>query len=614
MGATAVLNIGSAAGGNIKFVSGQTLTITNGATINLVATNAGSNTFTAGTQAMPNITINAGTGTTYAAQDNMTSATKCILTITQGTFNLNNQTWAVAQVVSSNTNTRGITMGTGTFTMSSTNGGAQWNLATSTNMTFSGASGTITITATSGFGFLGGGLTYGTVNWQAFAAWSSTAPYWITGANTFGTLAIVMQSGAVSGWLYINGNQTVSGTLTMSGLSLTSRLTIQNGSLTGTTTTLYNPGTQTTLTAATVTCTYLNLADIKGAGAGSWNLSAITGNSGDCGNNSSITFTTPANQYWVPSGGTSTGSMSAVTRWATSSGGTAGTGRSPLPQDTAYFDANSIDAGSRTITQDKASLGAVIWTGATNTPAWTRTTTYQQYGSVTTISGMTNSGTVTVLLAGRGSTTLTTGTQSYTNPHTVDCGTGTVTQGDNFAMSGNQFTMNSGTWSGASTYTMSIVGFTFNGGTFSPSATTTMSGGFLMAGGTLTQTQTFTGGTTFQITGGTYTMNQANTFSSTMNFRSGTLAGAYTLTGTTITFGVNTNGALTTTAATISGTTITLNGTSSTFNVGTVTGTGAMTVTAGTWNIADGKSITYNNGAISAAASSGGGGGSFTFS
>jgi len=34
--------------------------------------------------------------------------------------------------------------------------------------------------------------------------------------------------------------------------------------------------------------------------------------------------------------------------------------RVPLPQDTCYFDANSFDSGSQTVTQNMARIGGVI--------------------------------------------------------------------------------------------------------------------------------------------------------------------------------------------------------------------------------------------------------------
>jgi len=268
----------------------------------------------------------------------------------------------------------------------------------------------------------------------------STGILTISGANTFTNLTLGSGTNTSSQFIF-SANQTITGTLTGNGNSVVNRAYYRSSVR----------GTARTLTAATVTMTNIDLQDITGAGAGSWDLSAISGGSGDCGGNSSITFTTPANQYWVPTAGTSTGSESQPTRWATSSGGTAGTGRSPLPQDTAYFDANSIDAGSRTITQDKPRIGAHIWTGATNTPAWAKTTTCAVFGEITMINAMTQSGTAAYTFEGRSSNTLTAGSTTWTNPITIDCvnSVGTLVFGDNI-VSSSTFTPTSGTASAAS--------------------------------------------------------------------------------------------------------------------------------------------------------------------
>ncbi|MCE5324959.1 MAG: GDSL-type esterase/lipase family protein, partial [Planctomycetaceae bacterium] len=95
-----------------------------------------------------------------------------------------------------------------------------------------------------------------------------------------------------------------------------------------------------------------------------WNLSAITGGSGDCGTNSRITFTAPmdcycvySSQYWIT-----------ADNWKTTSGG-ATPARMPLPQDTVYLDGASFDTPGRTFTANGPRLGKNInLTGITNGP------------------------------------------------------------------------------------------------------------------------------------------------------------------------------------------------------------------------------------------------------
>lgn len=258
----------------------------------------------------------------------------------------------------------------------------------------------------------------------------------INGAFTFYNLTFTGSSTKTDDLAFAS-NVTVSNAFTVNGNSVINRVLISSSVI----------GTSRTLTVATVSFTNVDLRDITGAGAGSWNLSAITGLSGDCGGNSGITFTSPATSYWVPSAGTSTGSMSAVTRWASATGGTAGTGRAPLPQDTSIFDANSIDAGSRTITQDMARIGNVDWTGATNTPTWTTSTTCTCFGSITLISGMTlTASTQAYTFMGRGTHTITSAGKTWAKSFTVVAVGGTYTLQDNLTSGAtNTITLTAGT-------------------------------------------------------------------------------------------------------------------------------------------------------------------------
>lgn len=567
-GSGAQINIGDGTAGAFTIVSGMTYTPNGASLLKFVSTTTGNN-ITFGGKTFGPMTFD-GVGGEWTFQSTAVFPTNNpMITLTRGHLNTNGQSVTCAQFSSSNSNTRALTLGTTTWT--SANNTGIWDISTSTGMTLSAASSSITsTTTTSGYTFHGGGLTYGTLSCTTL----TTGTFAITGANTFGTLTL-SQGANTTGQFTLAGNQTVSGTFTSNGNSVINRVYIRSSVR----------GTPRTISAGTVTVTNIDLQDIVGAGAGSWNISAVTGLSGDCGGNSSITFTTPANQYWVTSGGTSTGNESAVTRWANASGGTAGTGRSPLPQDTAYFDANSIDAGSRTITQDKPRIGPHIWTGATNTPTWTRTAVASVFGNVTYIAGMTPSGTGNQTYEGRSNSTLTSAGLTLPNAYIIDAvdGVGTLTQGDSLTTS-STFTMTSGTFAGASTYTATFTTFTFNGGTFSPSGTTTLSGAFAMNSGTLTQTQVFTGATTLNILAGTFTLDRNLTLSAGMTLRGGTLAGGYTVAGTTIAF---TTAAATTyegRTMTLTGTTVTVNG-AGTNNVGTITATGAMTSELGTMNL-----------------------------
>ncbi len=378
--------LGSATTSAISFISTST-----------TAQNVNFNGKTAG-----NVTFN-GSGGSWKLTGTLNTGTGTSVTLTNGTLDTNGQAMTIgALIVSNNSNTKVLTLGASSITANSTTL-VNWNIQSTTNLTFNANTSTITASGgiTSGNIFIGGGLTYNNVSLTG-----SGNPT-MTGANTFSNLTRTGTAATTDG-LSLSANQTITGTLTLNGNSATNRILVTSDTL----------GTARTLTAATVTVTNADFRDITGAGAGSWNLAAITGNSGDAGGNSGITFTTAAQQTWS---GTSGGNWSA----------NAWTSRVPLPQDNVVI--NAAFSASQTVTLDMPRAGKSIdWTGATGTPAWAKTTATTVYGSVTMISGMTNSGTTAVTMEGRGSFTWTSGTQTWTNPLYISMDGGTLTMQDNF--------------------------------------------------------------------------------------------------------------------------------------------------------------------------------------
>lgn len=491
-GSTGVLNIGDASGGKLTLVAGMTYVPNLSSTINFKSTTTGNNITTAGKSL--GIIIFNGSGGGWVLQDAITVQGGSQATLTLGTLDTNGQTCSFY----------GFTMSAGTLTL----GASSITASLVTGWTVNGGTlnantSTITLTATTTPVFAGGGKTYNNVVMNSGSSGAS-----ITGANTFANLTI---TGIVSqtGFLTLSSNQTITTALTINGNSVINRVLIQSNTL----------GTARTITAASVTVTNADFQDITGAGAGSWNLAAITGLSGDCGGNSGITFTTPATSFWVPSGATSTGSFSAVTRWANASAGVAGTGRAPLPQDTSRFDASSIDAGSRIITQNMVRIGTVDWTGVTNTPAWTKTTNCVFFGSITLVNGMTQSGTNQYTYGGRGSNTFTRASTTWTNQLNINCIGGTLTSQDSF-VSSSTFSLTSGN------YIANSGGCTFTTASISGSVTRSID----MGSGTWTLSSTGTVWDANLITNLTFTKN-----SSTINITD-TSATSKTVTGGTLTY------------------------------------------------------------------------------
>jgi hypothetical protein len=351
-----------------------------------------------------------------------------------GTVDTNGQTVTLAaQFNLTGSGTRTLTLGASSIST------PIWNANNPTNLTLNAGTSTITCSST----FEGGSKTYATV------VLTDNSLQSLNGSNTFGTLT--RTGGAFkTGGLSLGGNQTFSGTFTVNGNSAVNRLLVFSSA----------KGTARTITAATVTVTNADFQDITGAGAGSWNLSAITGGSGDCGGNSNITFTTPATQYWQH-GASASYNWSDSTRWFLATNGGGGAGRVPLPQDTARFDANSFGAAGKTVVQDMTRIGAVDWTGVTNTPTWTTSTVASFFGSITLVSGMTlTASTQAYTYEGRGSSTITMAGKSWGKAIAIFCFTGTLSLGDAFS-STSSVALDAGTFSSAG-FSMTVSAFNYS--------------------------------------------------------------------------------------------------------------------------------------------------------
>lgn len=285
----------------------------------------------------------AGVGGVWTLQDSLSvtggGATNNGIKVTKGKLDTNDKAVTCAEFNISNTNVRELDLGASVLTVSSA-----WNATTTTNLTFT--AGTSVIKCIGTCQFVGGGLTYNEVQFNGTA-------HTVSGVNYFTTLTRT-STATKTDTLTLSDNQTITGTLTLNGNSATNRLLVQSNT----------PATYRTLYAATVSASNVDFLDIQGAGASSWNLSAITGGSGNAGHNAGITFTTPVNSYWVDN----TGSWSDITYWSNTSGGVGGLQRVPLVQDTAVFDALSFNIDSRIVTMDMPRSSNFDMTTVTRTP------------------------------------------------------------------------------------------------------------------------------------------------------------------------------------------------------------------------------------------------------
>jgi hypothetical protein len=421
--ASTSLSIGDATAGTsniaLKFVPGMTLTVNSATTapINFVSTSGTVQTIDFSGKTTGGVTFN-GAGGSWQLVSGFTTPTTSTVALNNGTLNVNSQSCSWGLFASNNANTRTLTLGTSAITMTGT--GNVWNAGgTVTAFTITANTATITTTGANAT------VALSTKNWNGMSVIMNGTGTGILAAGVGATLANFTRNGTATKTDNIQfGNSiTFTGTLTLNGNSSINRLLVQSDTF----------NTNRTLTAATVSVTNADFQDITGAGAGSWNLAAITGLSGDCGGNSGITFTTSSTQTWS---GTSGGSWS-TNAWTT---------RVPLPQDDVII--SSAFIASQTISAFMPRVGRSIdWTGSTGAPIWDFSSLQNTiYGSVTLAAGMTLSGTQKILFSGRGAYTITSNGVTFANTGGIGlyAPTGTYTLQSNLVTSGT-FDLNTGT-------------------------------------------------------------------------------------------------------------------------------------------------------------------------
>jgi fibronectin-binding autotransporter adhesin len=230
------------------------------------------------------ITVNAAGATVRVINNDLDlgAASTHTFTLTAGTFDLNGKTLSVGLFSSSNSNTRTLALGAGTVILGGTAGGSLWNLATTTGLTLTGASGsTIKITAnsTSSKTFAGGGLTYGNI-WIADA---NTGEMRLTGNNTFSDIKI----DAGRSLYPTAGTTTHCTTFTASGTA-GNLTTIASAAASTSTHALVKDG------GGTISCDYLSIAHSAATPGSTWYAGVnSTNNNGVATAGSGWTFTAP---------------------------------------------------------------------------------------------------------------------------------------------------------------------------------------------------------------------------------------------------------------------------------------------------------------------------------
>ncbi len=549
------LNVGDGTAGAFKLVAGMTYAPNAGSSLKFVSTTTGNNITTAG-KTMGPIAFD-GVGGAWQLQDNfvgVNSAANYTVTLTNGSFDINGKTCTNFSLSSSNSNTRSLTLGAASITLHASALTPIWDIGTSSGITLSAASSTITFsTTTISQAFNGGGLTYGTVT----STTPTTATITISGSNSYTNLTLTLANATkstTSGYAITAGTtQTVSSAFTANGNTTTLRNFIYSTI----------PGTAVTISANTATSTHTDFRDIAATGAASWNFSALTTTAnGDCGGNSGISFTAPKNCFAK----TATSQAWTASIWFTSSGGsTPIVPAVPLPHDLAFFDANSITAGSVTINLSFPRIPSTDWTNVANSPAFVIQAIFEVYGSLILTSSMSHTGGFAASFCGRSSYFLDGGTLTWPSSSviTLSAPTGTLSLARNFSSSSG-VTISVGTWD-ENGFTSSVGAINVNGGVWSGSGAVT--------------------GTACTVAGGTFTLGGILTLTNAIAISSGTLnMNGYQITGhTTATISstgilnlsgqLNGSGAISVTGGTIidSGAAGELKGTTASFSGGTST-------------------------------------------
>lgn len=450
-----ILNIGdgTAGAGNVALsIAGSWSSSGTNGNITFLSTSATQQTITTGGNTINNTIIN-GTGS-YILGDALTSSGK--VTITKGTFNSGNYNITCTSVDSNNTNTRTITMGSSTITCTANTEG--WTFTTITGLTWTTCTANVNLTGINS-STRSGTFTYTglAVN---FVGGSSMVGNRGGGIPTYDTITVTGKAAKTDIFTIANTTSAapiITNAFTITGDSVTNRILLQSG----------NAGTQVQITAGSISASNLDVKDIQSGGASApWNLASITGNSGDCGGNSGITFTTPATQ-------TATGTASFS--WSTHGW----TSRVPLPQDDVIV-GNAFVAG-RTVTMDMPRLGKSIdFSGSTGAPTITASGSANEiYGSWAFAANNVSSGTPTLTFAGRSTHTITSAGVLFTQQLAWAAATGIYGLNDDVSSTrtATAFTMGSGTlntnnFNLTATSTISGAGFNQSGGTINPGTST----------------------------------------------------------------------------------------------------------------------------------------------
>jgi len=349
-------------------------------------------------------------GGTLNLNDALTLASNRDLTL-GGSFNTNGYNVTAANIYSQFAFARTISFGASTITASGFNA-ISFSV---TGLTFNAGTSSIVCTAANpsvSTGSYSSGVTFYNVS---FTSNSSSSSVYVAGNNTFNNLSITAPSTTARKQFSLDGNITVTGTLTAQGSSVTTRMLVRRNT----------PDVGVSINAAAVAINDCDFEGIAASGAASWTGTRV----GDCTNNSGITFSAPKTVYWNLGGSV----QWTANGWATSSGGTPAVNNFPLAQDTAIFD-NTGSASTVSLVGTFA-IGNIDTSARTNAMTLSvSASAVPVYGNITNGSGVTFTGTSSAyfLISGVNTQTITSAGKVFPVGFFIYKPSGSMVLADNF--------------------------------------------------------------------------------------------------------------------------------------------------------------------------------------
>jgi len=462
------LNMAGPTTGQITWAGSASLSISGSMTLSGTASNGGVNvtyqgqltltgtstglTVTTNGVIIPGFIVFNGVGGYWTLGSSLTAS----VDLSNGTLDTSASSYTVTATSfsSSGSGTRALKLNASTWNVTSQ--GSSWSIIGS-NMTLT--AGTSTISFASGTqNVYFNGYTYYNVIFNSGNTSSNIVSIKDTVTNTFNSLTFNASSTAPSlSTLTLSGNLTITGAGGGSALSLNSSSSAVNNRLFLLSNTLGTQRTITTTGATQVNCDYRDIA-----GGGSFNFTGALNNCGDCGGNSTLTFTAAKTVYWNLAGSQNW----SATGWATSSGGTPSAANFPLAQDTVVFD-NTGSVGTVTI-DNNWNIGSFLSNSRTNSWALaTGSTTPTFCGSAIYMSSsMTLTGTGTLTISFRSNNIfISSNGITFTQPIVIDApGVITYVYLSNLVVD-NSVTLNQGTLSltySGSNYNLTCQSFSSN--------------------------------------------------------------------------------------------------------------------------------------------------------